>query len=128
MKKLSSKDVSTDKLMYLAYTKTTNSRSNMPLQSIELTYGTPCAFNKFSMGVLGSSDPEPIFYPLEKDGMKKVCQDFYPGPLSGQAIDERYMTQLTDMPQPNEYEIQLNSGVYATLTSLSRYEYYNEAP
>ena len=44
-KKISSSDASVATKFYVAFTTGTNTRSNAPLQSIKMTYGTPCAFS-----------------------------------------------------------------------------------
>ena len=50
--------------LYLAFTVTNNQRSNAPLQSVRLTYGTPCAFSD-DQDVVPTSQPQPAFYTLE---------------------------------------------------------------
>ena len=46
VKRLSTNSTAVDAevIMYAAFTTKTNARSNTPLQSIQLTYRTPCAF------------------------------------------------------------------------------------
>ena len=75
--------------------------------------------------MIDEGDPKPIYYPLERDGMKKNCQNFYPGPLFGTAIDKRYSSILTDLYQPDMYAIQSNSGVYSKLINMPSYSNYN---
>ena len=60
--------------------------------------------------------------------MKKQCQDFYPGPYSGQAIDRRFTSMLTDLQPPSEYEIQLHSGVLDQLIHMPSNDFYLKDP
>jgi len=98
----------------LKYTKESNYMSNAPLQSITLVLGIPCAF-PIEQSVTQDSMPMvlPEYYPLERDGLLKECQEFYDdknGLTVGVAADHRYF-DIANM-DPNEFEIQNNSGVY----------------
>lgn len=123
-----SPQVGNEMIMWLAITSHTNSRSNSPLQSIQLTYGTPCAFTS-DASVYSSSDPEPTFYPLELDAKIEDCRDFSEhSKMTGQAIDTRYMSILTQIRSPTEFEIQKASGVYDQLITMPYYSNYISNP
>jgi len=62
-----------------------------------------------------------VYYPLEAATNKDQCQDFYPT-VSEQktdtAVDQRYGMLMEQTILPNEYELQMGSGVLATLQGL----------
>lgn len=106
--------------LYLSFTSQSNDRSNSPLQVIKLETGNPCAFSDQQNVVLGSQ-VGPVYYPLEAATNKDQCQDFYPT-ISEQktdtAVDQRYGILMEQTILPNEYELQMGSGVLATLQGL----------
>ena len=61
----------------IAYTRTTNSRSNRPLQMLYWGTGQPCAFLEQQSVTIDDEIP-PIYYPLERITNENDCQDFYP--------------------------------------------------
>jgi len=50
--------------------------------------------------------PEPVFYPLEQDGLREDCQNFIEGhAMDGQAVDNRFTSILSGFEGPNEFDI-----------------------
>lgn len=61
--------------LYLAFTRTTNSYSNAPIQKIVLTNGRPCAFTD-QLPKLPDGGIRPL-YPLEALTDVPACQNYY---------------------------------------------------
>ena len=58
--------------IYLAFTKTTNDRSNAPFQSLQWELGQICAFTDQS-AVIPKDSAKPIYYPLEAATNLEPC-------------------------------------------------------
>lgn len=95
------------KNMYLAFSKTTNAKSNSPLQQLKFELGQPCAFedqkNLFWVGA-----PEPTYYELEKITTMDACMRYYKkseDETTGLGVDARYNRLAELSVRPNEFEI-----------------------
>ena len=109
------------------YSRTTNDRSNSPLQAVSVEYGTPCAYTN-QQNVLASGQKDRDFYKLEVEGLRDKCQKL---PKSSEndspskATDTRYTSFAPDLStKPSEYQIQSASGVYGKLRLMPYFDYY----
>lgn len=93
--------------LYLAFTKTTNVKSNSPLQSLKFESGKPCAFtDRRNMRFVGT--PKPVYYELEKVTTRGVCDRLFKskdGETPPIAVDSRYNRLAELSVRPNEFEI-----------------------
>jgi len=75
--------------------------------------------------VVPSYNQQPVYYPLEAATNIESCRAFYQingEQAPGVAIDARYAnTTSSDTTLPNEFDIQLLSQVYETLTNMPLY-------